>query len=586
MRELGRRTEAAAHPFRAPFRPMPPDEGVPLSRWSAVRAPAGPGEGPHPPKSKDVPYPGEGRFFVTGRMTGDVVGRVSEERAPLIRQVPGIPSVTAERVGAQMLVAAACPAARALGIEPGSPLTRARLVAPSLRVFPADRAADRADLLALARTAALRWSPAVSLSEDDGLFVDLTGTAHLHGGEERWARGAVRVLARLGVEARVAVADTAGAAWALARHSGRRVLLCPPGAHPEMIAGLPAAALRLEPAHVEVLQRLGVDSVAHMAALPRKGMARRFGGALLRRLDQAMGALPEPFRPVDVPEPVRIVRRFAEPVMTAEVIERWLEDLTPRFCEALGRAGLGARAVAFAAERVDGTTQSIRVGLSRPSREPAHLLRLLKRRIAEVAPGWGLDSLGLHAIRVEPLGAEALGPKLAGDAPPDLAPLVDVVADRTDGRVWRDSPVESDVPERSVARTRPLDPPNTGAAPLRADDVRRLDRRARTHPWDPRWPRPARLLHRPEELHHVIAELPDRAPARFTWRGTTYRVTGSDGPERVGGEWWRRLAETHAVRDYWQVEVGDGQRFWLYRRGDGLRPETGDLRWFLHGMFG
>jgi len=607
MRELGRRTEAAAHPFRA----MPPDKGVPpesvppesvpLSRWSAVRAPAGPGEGPHPPKSKDVPYPGEGRFFVTGRMTGDVVGRVSEERAPPVRRVSGIPTVTAERVGAQMLVAAACPAARALGIEPGSPLTRARLVVPALRVFPADRAADRADLLALARMAALRWSPAVSLSGDHGagdhgagdqgagdhgLFVELTGTAHLHGGEERWARGAVRVLARLGVEARVAVADTAGAAWALSRHSGRRTLLCPPGAHPEMIAGLPTAALRLEPAHVELLHRLGADSVAHMAALPRKGMARRFGGALLRRLDQAMGAVPEPFRPVDVPEPVRIVQRFAEPVMTAEVIERWLEALTPRFCEALARAGLGVRAVAFAAERVDGSVQAIRVGLSRPSRDPGHLLRLLKRRIAEVAPGWGLDSLGLHAIRVEPLGAEALVPRLAGDALPDLAPLVDVVADRTDGRVWRHVPVESDVPERSVSRTRPLDPPDAGAVPLRADDVRRLDRRKRVHPWDPRWPRPARLLRRPEELLHVIAELPDRAPARFTWRGVTYRVVGSDGPERVGGEWWLRLAETHAVRDYWQVEVGDGQRFWLYRRGDGLRTETGDLRWFLHGLFG
>jgi len=565
MRELGRRTEAAGHPFRA----MPPDES-----------------GAPSPASRTAPYPGEGHFFLTGRGTGDVVGRLAEERALPLRRPPGLPSVTAERVAARMLVAAACPAARALGIEPGSPLTRARLVAPGLRVFPADRAGDRAELLALARRAALRWSPAVSLSDDDGLFVELTGTAHLHGGEERWARRAVHVLARLGVEARIAVADTAGAAWALARHDRGRLTFCPPGAQPEMIAALPVAALRLEPAHVELLHRLGVDRVAHMAALPRKGMARRFGGALLRRLDQAMGAMPEPLHPVDVPEPVRIVRRFAEPVMTAEVIERWLEELAPRFCEALARAGLGARAVTFAAERVDGTTQSIRVGLSRPSRQPDHLLRLLKRRIAEVSPGWGLDALGLHALRVEPLGAEALVPRLAGDAPPDLAPLVDVIADRTAGRIWRDMPLESDVPERSVGRTRPLDPPDAGAAPLRTDDVRRLDRRERPHPWDPRWPRPARLLRRPEELLHVMAELPDRPPARFTWRGTTYRVVGSDGPERVGGEWWRRPAETHAVRDYWQVEVSLGQRFWLYRRGDGLRPDTGDLRWFLHGLFG
>jgi protein ImuB len=580
-----------------------------LQRWSTARAPAGPGEGPHPPKSRDAPYLGEGRFFLTGRMTGDVVGRTAGD-APLPVSVPALapasassngmvgpaghppavpghpPAVTAERVGAQMVVAAACPAARAAGIEPGSPLTRARLVAPDLRVFPADRAGDRAELLAMATSAARRWSPAVALSGDDGLFVDLTGCAHLHGGEERWARGAVRMLARLGVQARVAVADTAGAAHALARFGGQRVTLCPPAAHPEMIASLPAAALRLEPAHVELLHRLGVDTVAQLAALPRKGVGRRFGGALVRRLDQALGAMPEPMRPVDVPEPVRAVRRFAEPVMTAEGIEAWLRDLTPRFCEGLARAGLGVRVAVFAAERVDGTTQAIRVGLSRASRDPAHLLRLLTRRIEQVSPGWGLDSLSLHAVRTEPLGAEAMAPRLAGDAVPDLAPLVDVVADRTGGRVWRDRPVESDVPERSVARAGPLDTRGRGAAALRADDVRRLDARPPDHPWNPRWPRPARLLRRPEAVEHVLSEIPDGAPARFTWRGERYEVQGSDGPERISGEWWRRLVERQAVRDYWRVEVTDGRRFWLYRRGDGVRAETGDLRWFLHGLFG
>jgi protein ImuB len=121
---------------------------------------------------------------------------------------------------------------------------------------------------------------------------------------------------------------------------------------------------------------------------------------------------------------------------------------------------------------------------------------------------------------------------------------------------------------------------------LKRDDVRHLDQRAPDHPWHPRWPRPVRLLRRPEQVDHVLAEMPDQPPRRFTWRGTTHRVVHADGPERVAGEWWRRSAERVAVRDYFRVEVEGGQRFWLYRRGDGVRSETGDLRWFLHGRDG
>jgi len=563
VRELGRRTEAAAHPF-------------------AGAAPA-----PRP-----APYPGEGRFFVTGRMTGDVIGRAGERSARVLAPTFAVETatVTVERVGAAILVAAACPAARAVGIEPGSALTAARLVVPGLRVFPADRAGDRTELAAMARGAARRWSPAVALSGDGadgdwGLFVDLTGCAHLHGGEERWARGAVRVLGRMGVTARVGLADTAGAAWALARFGGTGVALCPAGGHPEAIAALPAASLRLDAEHVELLHRLGVRTVAQLAALPRKGVNRRFPGAL-RRLDQAMGAVPEPLKPVAVPEPVRVVRRFAEPVMTAGAIQNWIGELVPRFCDALERAGLGVRVAVLVAERVDGTVQTIRIGLSRASREGAHLSRLLLRRVEQVAPGWGLDSLGLHAVRVEPLGARALAPRLAGDGVADLAPLVDVVA-QTASQIWRERPAESDVPERSLVTQAALAAPH--ASPARdaaADGVGQLDTRPPPHPWDQRWPRPARLLRRPEEVEHVIYEAPDGPPARFTWRGERYEVLGSDGPERIAGEWWRRLAETHAVRDYWRVEVADGQRFWLFRRGDGVHLETGDRAWFLHGLFG
>ncbi len=152
--------------------------------------------------------------------------------------------------------------------------------------------------------------------------------------------------------------------------------------------------------------------------------------------------------------------------------------------------------------------------------------------------------------------------------------------------MWRTAPIESYVPERSLASVPPLDPPADNTARLKIDDVRLLDERAPDHPWNPRWPRPVRLLRRPEPVNHVLAELPDQPPKRFTWRGTTYRIVRAEGPERIAGEWWRRPAERQAVRDYFRVEDDQGRRFWLYRRGDGVRAESGDLRWFLHGRGG
>jgi protein ImuB len=156
--------------------------------------------------------------------------------------------------------------------------------------------------------------------------------------------------------------------------------------------------------------------------------------------------------------------------------------------------------------------------------------------------------------------------ELAGEKPPpDLAPLIDRLAGRLGARrLYRSSAIESDVPERSVRTVGPL---------------------AETKDW-PDWPRPVRLLPRPELLRGVVALLPDLPPRRFTWRGRAYRVTRADGPERIHGEWWRRRCEADAVRDYFQVEDEEGRRFWLFRKGDGIDARTGDLSWWMQGMMG
>ena len=498
------------------------------------------------------------------------------------------PILTSTRTGNRVLVAAACPAARALGVRPGMAVTEARAYGSALDIRPADPAGDLAALHRLALMAARRWAPSVAVEDADTLLIDLTGVAHLHGGEARMARRIVRLLARRGYSARIAIADTPGAAWALAHFVARdAVLICPPGQHAAALAPLPIPALRVDPAAVELLRRLGVEQIGPLAAMPRAPLARRFGGALVTRLEQALGTLPEPLDPVVPREAISVQRRFVEPVATAEGIAHWIGALVPELCAALEAAGLGARAVELVADRVDGVPQRIRIGLARASRDCLHLIRLIARRIEDVEPGYGIDAITLHVRRAEPLAAQPFDERLDEEAKPDLAPLADTLATRIGSRrLWRSRPVESDVPERSVGRDGVLDPPERSGPKIRPGDVRQLLRAAPPDPWRADWPRPARLLARPERLDHVLSELPDQPPRRFTWRGRTIRVVRADGPERIAGEWWRRSIETHAVRDYFRVEDEGGHRYWLFRRGDGERGVTGDLSWYLHGLFG
>lgn len=497
---------------------------------------------------------------------------------------PSIALVTAHKVSARIEVAAVSPAAAALGIGPGMALTQARALAPHLVVRDADPPGDTADLHRLALLLAARWTPVVMPSDADGLFLDLTGVAHLHGGEQRMAERLVRLLSRRGVAARIAVADTTGAAWALARYSGQTVMVLPPGDHMQALAPLPAKALRLPDTILALLKRLGIATLGDVAALPRAPFVRRFGVEAARRLDQALGHAAEPLDPVIPPPSIHVAQAFAEPIATAEAIEHWLDELVPRLTEALAQAGQGARVLLLVAERVDGQPQCIRIGFARPNRDPDHIVRLIKRRIEEIDPGYGVDAMRLHVRRAEPLASQPCDERLV-DRTPDLGPLIDMLVNRALA-VWRDMPVESDVPERSVAHRPPLDPPGQRTAAWRDDDVRRLDTRVPDHPWHPSRPRPARLLSCPDRLDHVIAELPDQPPRRFTWRGRAHVVVRADGPERITGEWWKRASEREAVRDYYRVEVEDGRRFWLFRRGDGERGETGDLNWYLHGRFG
>lgn len=447
------------------------------------------------------------------------------------------------------------------------PVSKAQALVPGLRVAPSDPAADGASLERLALWVLQRVSPIVAVDPPDGLVIDSTGADHLHGGEAAMLETLIGRLMMSGVTARAAIADTWGAAHALARHAADPIVWAGSGETEALLALLPLAALRLPPATLASLRTLGFTCIGDLLGQPRAPLTRRFGPDLCRRIDQALGHASEPIEPLRPSELVEVRRSFAEPIAAPETIARYLGKLAVKLCAALDERGLGARRLDLLCFRVDAHVQTVRVGLAKPQRDPQRLTRLLCDKIETIAPGYGIEILSLTAVIAEPLEPRQAVSELLDAPAPDLSGLIDVLANRVGARgVYRLAPVASDVPERSIIRIAPLaDPVGAG--------------------WPDHWPRPARLLPRPEPIE-TLALLPDHPPVWIVWRGIRRKVARADGPERVFGEWWKRDAEMIAVRDYFRVEDEAGERYWVFRAGDGENSETGSHRWFLHGVFG
>jgi protein ImuB len=480
---------------------------------------------------------------------------------------PEAPLVLIGRDGRRRVVLAADAAARAAGLRVGMPASKAQALVPNLAIHDAEPEADEMALERLALWTLRRYAPIVATDPPDGIVIDTTGADHLHGGEAAMLAEMVQRLAAACITARAAVADSWGAAHALARFGTRATTVIPFGDTAQAVLPLPVAALRLPTATIDSLRRLGFETIADLAATPRASLALRFGPEPGRRLDQVFGRVSEPIEPIRPKEIVEVRRNFAEPIGAAETIARYTGKLAAELCAKLETRGQGARRLDLLFFRVDNRIEAIRVGTAMPVRDVKRLTRLLTDKIETIDPGFGIELMRLAATVAEPLRAKQMISSLAEAPEPDVSDVIDILANRVgEDRLYRFAPVQSDVPERSVQRIAPM-APDTGEG------------------WPGHWPRPSRLLPRPEPIE-TVALLPDHPPATFTWRGVRRRVKRADGPERVFGEWWKRDAELAAVRDYFQVEDENGERYWVYRAGDGEDAATGSHKWFMHGIFG
>jgi protein ImuB len=475
------------------------------------------------------------------------------------------PIVLFGRQGRRRQVLALDAAARQAGLRIGMPASKAQVLVPGLVSLELEPAEDAAALDRLALWA-LRYAPIVAPDPPDGIVIDTSGADHLHGGEETMLASLVARIEASGIAARAGIADAWGTAHAAARFLARPIAVIPRGQAAAVMRDLPICALRLPAQIVEGLHVLGFERIGDIEDTPKAPLAHRFGPELMRRLEQAMGRTAEPFEPVRSSELIEVRRAFGEPIGAAETIARYTAKLVEQLCAALEQQGLGARRLDLLFHRVDNRIEAIRIGTAAPVRDTRRLTRLLIDHIDTVDPGFGIELMTLTATLAEPLRDHQTISSLIEPEEPDISDLVDVIANRLgSSRLYRFAPVESDVPERSVKRVAPT-APDDGAS------------------WPGEWPRPSRLLTPPEPIE-TMALLPDNPPVWFTWRGIRRRVARADGPERVFGEWWLHQVETPSVRDYFRVEDESGERFWIYRAGDGEDPATGSHKWFLHGIF-
>lgn len=451
------------------------------------------------------------------------------------------------------------------GISAESRVVDVQAIHPDLHVEAADIQGDRALIERLVHWSR-RWCPWTVHDADHGLILDVTGCAHLFGGEAALLRDICQRFAMQGLTARVAMAPTRAAAQALARY-GATHTICTAQDVAAVLAPLPVIALRLDLQTSRLLGRLGLKTIGALADVPRVTLMGRFANMAADRnplilMDRALGHTPDPLNAPPDHQRVIARARLAEPVMDPVP---HLKGLVDHLCATLAKAELGARRMRLTIYRIDGEYRTVHFATARASRDPAHLLRLFDGKLEHIDPGFGFDLVTLEATGTEPVAA--IQDRLDGRRDPgtDIAGLLDRLAarlgpDKVTWSAW----TQSHKPERVEAQV-----PALQGAPAAPPVLIRE--------------RPIRIL-KPAEQVQVIYAVPEGPPAQFRWRRVVYQTIRHAGPERIAPEWWMDRPGTR-LRDYYKVEVQNGGRFWLYRQGllhDG-RGDTPD--WFLHGFF-
>ena len=457
-----------------------------------------------------------------------------------------------------------------LGLYLGQPLANARSMVQPLNIIAADEKADAARLENIADWCD-RFTPLVSLDPPYGLYLDITGAAHLFGGEAAMLREVTQKITAQGFAVRAAIAGTSLCARALARFAHGTIV--PPGKEASAVAPLPLATLDCDDKHLRALHHAGLKTIGAVAERLHSELSERLGAGFVTRLKIILGAEEKPLTPRRALPDMMAERRFAEPVVTQDAITATLQALAESLSEILERQGRGARLLEAVFFRADGKVDRIAVKTGEGLRDAAVMLRLLRQRLDALADpldaGFGFDLVRLEAVLAEQINPATISFDAGENARQQIGFLIDRLSVRFgDTRVQRFVAQDTHIPEAA------------GAAVPAQDDFGPQNWALKRLPGDPPR-RPLRLLGKAEEIEAGFPVAPDGPPKFFVWRQFRRDVVRAEGPERIAMEWWKNAGLT---RDYFRVETGDGHRFWLYR--DGLYRQNGLApRWYMHGLF-
>ncbi len=480
-------------------------------------------------------------------------------RRPLLANAPFV--LCAPEHG-RMMITAANAIAQSQGIDKGMVLADARAIFPGLEVLD-DKPTLSGKLLRGLAKWCIRFTPLAAVDPPDGIMLDVSGCSHLWGGDKPYVTEIISRLNKQGYSVRIGMADTIGAAWAMARFADRSVII-EKGRHLEALLTLPPVSLRLETETIERLQKLGLRQVKDFIGIPRSALRRRFGKHLIQRLDQALGQEEEAIIPIIPVEPYQERLPCLEPISTATGIEIALKRLLEILCLRLKQEEKGLRIASFKGYRLDGKLEEITIGTTRPTHNTSHLFKLFENKLCAFEPALGIELFVLEASGVEDLSPlqEKLWEGTGGLEDSKIAELIDRLAGKLGADIiHRYLPDEHHWPERSLKPASSfLEKPIT--------------------PWKTDRLRPVTLLPKPEPIE-VAAPIPDYPPMLFRYKGKVHNIKKADGPERIEREWWLDPGE---LRDYYCVEDEEGFRYWVFRSGH--YEENKKYQWFLYGFFG
>jgi protein ImuB len=480
------------------------------------------------------------------------------------------PLIVSGRCGNALHVHALDARAARLGLYKGQPLANARAMVQPLAVVPADERADAALLESIADWCD-RFTPLVSLDAPDGLFLDITGAAHLFGGEAAMLAMVLQRIADQGFTVRGAIAGTSLTARALARFQSRTIV--PPGEEAQTVAPLPIMALDCDDKALRALRHAGLKTVGMVAKRLSSELSERLGKGFVTRLKILLGAEEQPLEPRRPLPDLMAEQRFAEPIVTQDTIAASLLSLAQSLSEILERQGRGVRLLEAVFFRADGKVERIAVRTGEGLRDPAIMLRLLRQKLDALAdplgPGFGFDVIRLEALLAEETKPATISFDSGENERRQILFLVDRLSVRFgEHRVQRFVPQDTHTPEAASV-----------AVPAQDRDFLAQNWPLKRQMGDPPR-RPLRLLEKAEEITAGLPLAPDGPPKFFRWRKCHFDVARAEGPERIAMEWWKKAGLT---RDYFRIETKDGQRFWLYRDGPHIQNQLAP-RWYLQGV--